>query len=536
MPPKKSASTVSPKKTRSKARSTSRSRSRGRSPGRSKKSTKTETKVEEKDETTKQVKSRKRASSSRERKSVERTRTSARLDKIRNDEKNEVKEEVSSTTTEASLRKRKSEKVPVEEKVFTRGIKSQKDASDSIDRSFSKNWLSVILAIFEPFILIFTVIFVYAGCEKKYFWKDQKFNFPHFNLRWKYDFRIPFYYSIFILYNVMLYYMPIGQKYEVKIANEIRQHRLNGLWQQIFNILIILAVFGLKQPITFLITREYLFALMITGLSFSFIIGFITYLATIKLPGENIILDIIKGKLISPRCLGLDWKIFCFFRVGLNFWITLTLLYSLDNYQTSKINKGLISITVMQILYCLTYNLEEKTIFHSSDVQKTPFGLFMSIASFFYVPFAHSVQAYYVWKHKVIVRDEYLIAASLIFAFGIYILFSSNKQKQKFRDDPFHPDVAHLDSILSPTGRRILVSGWWGFVRRPNYLGDIMTAIAFSIPCGCNSPFPWIYAIMTTLILTLRIKEDEKGCKERHKKAWDSYTERVPYRLIPYVF
>lgn len=28
------------------------------------------------------------------------------------------------------------------------------------------------------------------------------------------------------------------------------------------------------------------------------------------------------------------------------------------------------------------------------------------------------------------------------------------------------------------------MSGWWGMVRHPNYLGDLIMALAWSLPCG----------------------------------------------------
>lgn len=38
--------------------------------------------------------------------------------------------------------------------------------------------------------------------------------------------------------------------------------------------------------------------------------------------------------------------------------------------------------------------------------------------------------------------------------------------------------------IPTATGKGLLVTGWWGFVRHPNYLGDIIMALAWSLPCG----------------------------------------------------
>lgn len=44
--------------------------------------------------------------------------------------------------------------------------------------------------------------------------------------------------------------------------------------------------------------------------------------------------------------------------------------------------------------------------------------------------------------------------------------------------------VEGLNTIRSPAGSSLLVSGWFGWVRHPNYLGDILMMFAWCLPCG----------------------------------------------------
>lgn len=47
-----------------------------------------------------------------------------------------------------------------------------------------------------------------------------------------------------------------------------------------------------------------------------------------------------------------------------------------------------------------------------------------------------------------------------------------------------------LKTIPTATGKSLIVSGLWGFVRHPNYLGDIIMALAWSLSCGeCLASF-----------------------------------------------
>ena len=41
-----------------------------------------------------------------------------------------------------------------------------------------------------------------------------------------------------------------------------------------------------------------------------------------------------------------------------------------------------------------------------------------------------------------------------------------------------------LQTISTKSGRRLLVSSWWGMCRHPNYLGDLIMALSWSLPCG----------------------------------------------------
>ncbi len=46
-----------------------------------------------------------------------------------------------------------------------------------------------------------------------------------------------------------------------------------------------------------------------------------------------------------------------------------------------------------------------------------------------------------------------------------------------------------LKTIRSPAGRSLLVSGWFGWVRHPNYSGDVLMMFAWCLPCGTLKSF-----------------------------------------------
>jgi len=41
-----------------------------------------------------------------------------------------------------------------------------------------------------------------------------------------------------------------------------------------------------------------------------------------------------------------------------------------------------------------------------------------------------------------------------------------------------------MESLSSPSGEKLLISGWWGWLRNPNYLGEVIIHMAFIMTSG----------------------------------------------------
>lgn len=41
-----------------------------------------------------------------------------------------------------------------------------------------------------------------------------------------------------------------------------------------------------------------------------------------------------------------------------------------------------------------------------------------------------------------------------------------------------------MEVLTTSSGEKLLISGWYGWLRQPNYLGDILMYWAFVLPCG----------------------------------------------------
>lgn len=87
------------------------------------------------------------------------------------------------------------------------------------------------------------------------------------------------------------------------------------------------------------------------------------------------------------------------------------------------------------------------------------------------------------------------------------------------------------------------MSGYWGLSRHVNYLGEIIQAIAVSLPGILNNHsthnmsyykfIPLLYPLYYVLLFVPRQFDDDLVCKTKYGDRWDEYVNRVPYRIIP---
>lgn len=85
-------------------------------------------------------------------------------------------------------------------------------------------------------------------------------------------------------------------------------------------------------------------------------------------------------------------------------------------------------------------------------------------------------------------------------------------------------------------GTKLLTSGWWGRSRHPNYLGDWIMGLAWCLTTGFNTPITYFYSVYFAVLLLHRQLRDDEACKEKYGKDWERYCEKVPYRIVPYIY
>ncbi|XP_020700557.1 delta(14)-sterol reductase isoform X2 [Dendrobium catenatum] len=167
------------------------------------------------------------------------------------------------------------------------------------------------------------------------------------------------------------------------------------------------------------------------------------------------------------------------------------------------------------------------------DVIAESLGFMLVFGDLVFIPFTFSIQGWWLLRNKVELPKVAALMDCLVFLIGYQIFRGANKQKHVFKKDPKAPIWGKPPKVI---GGKLLVSGYWGISRHCNYLGDLLLALSFSLPCGASSVIPYFYPIYLLILLIWRERRDDSRCSHKYKEIWADYCEHVPWRIFPYVY
>jgi protein-S-isoprenylcysteine O-methyltransferase Ste14 len=244
------------------------------------------------------------------------------------------------------------------------------------------------------------------------------------------------------------------------------------------------------------------------------------------------------GASLNPRIGSFDLKFFSEARPGLILWVLINFSFMGMQYKLhGTVTAAMILVVAMQFWYILDYYLNEPAILTTMDIAYENFGFMLAFGDLVWVPFTYSLQALFLINH---LHDIPVWGIALIVAVnfaGYYIFRNVNLQKHRFRTEP---DTLiwgkKPECIETEKGTKLLVSGFWAWSRHFNYIGDILMALAWSLPTLFFTPVTYFYPVYFALLLIHRERRDNRHCAVKYGKDWDRYCEKVPWRIIPRIY
>jgi delta14-sterol reductase/lamin-B receptor len=272
------------------------------------------------------------------------------------------------------------------------------------------------------------------------------------------------------------------------------------------------------------------------------------YIASLRLPAGHAdvapggdsgvaVYDFFMGRELNPRPLPgttFDLKYFCELRPGLIGWCALNLGMLCYQVETNGMASGsMVLVNAFQLVYVWDALYNEKAILTTMDITTDGFGFMLCFGDLSWVPFTYSLQSRYLAFFDPGLSAVVLCTIFAAKVAGYRAFRGANGEKDAFRTDPNSARCAHLETITTKTGRKLLVSGWWGMARKINYTADWTMALSWCAVCGTNSLIPYFYAIYFAILLIHRAMRDDHACHEKYGDDWDRYKKRVPYVFIP---
>ncbi|KAL3536158.1 hypothetical protein ACH5RR_004619 [Cinchona calisaya] len=246
----------------------------------------------------------------------------------------------------------------------------------------------------------------------------------------------------------------------------------------------------------------------------------------------NFIHDWWFGIQLNPQFLGIDLK-FLFVRAGMMGWLLINLSILVRSIQESNLSQSMILYQIFCTLYIFDYFFYEDFMTSTWDIIAERLGFMLVFGDLVWIPFTFSIQAWWLLGNKVELTTAAVIANCLVFFMGYLVFRGANKQKHVFKKNPKAPIWGRPPKVI---GGKLLASGYWGIARHSNYLGDLLVALSFSLPCGISSPIPYFYPVYLLILLIWRERRDEARCAQKYKEIWKEYCKLVPWRILPYVY
>ena len=260
----------------------------------------------------------------------------------------------------------------------------------------------------------------------------------------------------------------------------------------------------------------------------------------------NIVFDYYWGTELYPRVFGFDIKVFTNCRFGLMVWALLVMIYALKSYEMYGFVDSTFVSAFLQLAYLAKFYWWEAGYMSTIDIMVDRAGYYICWGCLVWVPSFYAGVSMYLVEHPVQLGpfwSSIILAAGL---FSIAINYLADWQKQRVRSSNGDcliwgkkPDIIHATYSLENGQKKesiLLASGWWGLSRHFHYIPEIMLSFCWSVPALFEHGLPYSYVIYLTVLLVHRSFRDEMKCSAKYNKYWVEYCEKVPSRIVPYVF
>jgi 7-dehydrocholesterol reductase len=260
----------------------------------------------------------------------------------------------------------------------------------------------------------------------------------------------------------------------------------------------------------------------------------------------NPIFDYFWGTELYPRILGIDIKVLTNCRFGMTVWPLLCVIFALKSYELYGFVDSMWVSCVLQLVYITKFFWWEAGYMGTIDIMMDRAGYCICWGCLAFIPGMYTSVSFFLVSHPIHLGPG---LSCLILAFGllsIAVNYLADAQKQAVRASDGRAAVWGRPPAVIRAKYRLesgavhesllLVCGYWGIARHFHYVPEIALALAWTLPALFSHALPFSYVVFLTVLLSHRTVRDDAKCSKKYQRYWAEYCQRVPYRIIPYVF
>ncbi len=260
----------------------------------------------------------------------------------------------------------------------------------------------------------------------------------------------------------------------------------------------------------------------------------------------NFFFDYYWGTELYPRILGWDVKQFTNCRFGMMAWPILILSFAAKQSEMYGLSNSMLISVALQLIYVAKFFVWETGYFRSLDIMHDRAGFMICWGCLVWVPCIYTSPAFYLVHHPIQLHSIVAFAIFISGFTGILVNYLADRQRQKVRakngkclvwgSSPSIIEAAYQTQQGEIKQSLLLASGWWGVSRHFHYIPELCAAFFWSAPALFSNFFPYFYVCFLTILLVDRAFRHDKRCKDKYGAFWDQYCEKVPYKMVPYLF
>lgn len=211
--------------------------------------------------------------------------------------------------------------------------------------------------------------------------------------------------------------------------------------------------------------------------------------------------------------------------------------------QFGHVTTSMMIVTLFHTIYVVDFFYNEDWYTRTIDISHDHFGFMLAWGDTTFLPTFYTLQVQYLARYPTYLTRTQSLAILAFGLSGYFIFRSANFQRDHVRAHDGNTTLwgkpAEVIRVKYTTSdgkihkSLLLTSGWWGFSRHANYLGDLMLTWSMCATCGFTHFIPWSYFVFMTTLLYHRSIRDDKRCRAKYGKHWEEYCEKVPYVFVP---